>query len=106
MGKERMSVHVCLVSEQPIPNLITIRQFRPDEVILISTKEMATQKKRLAAIVEKWGSKVAVLDTEPYDIGRTMELCEQLVATRGTDDLSLNVTGGTKIAAAASTSVR
>ncbi len=40
-------IHVCLVSGQPIPNLTTVFQFRPDHVILLKTKEMEERTKIL-----------------------------------------------------------
>lgn len=39
-------IHVCLVSDQPIPNFTTVLQFKPDTVVLLKTKEME-EKARL-----------------------------------------------------------
>ena len=32
------NIHVCLVSDQPIPNLTSALQFRPDTVLLLYTE--------------------------------------------------------------------
>jgi hypothetical protein len=53
-GEETMKhIHVCLVSDQPIPNLTTVLQFKPNEVILLTTKEKSKETGRLKALIEK-----------------------------------------------------
>ena len=49
MSKETMRIHVCLVSAQPIPNLIPLRmeELRPDKVILLVSSDMKIQADRL-----------------------------------------------------------
>lgn len=33
-------IHVCLVSDQPIPNILSIYHFKPDEILFITTNDM------------------------------------------------------------------
>ena len=39
-----MKIHVCLVSDQPIPNLTTVLQFKPDKVVLLKRIETSVFK--------------------------------------------------------------
>lgn len=37
-------IHVCLVSEQTIPNLMGIWHFSPDDLLFVSTEKMESNK--------------------------------------------------------------
>lgn len=40
-----LNIHVCLISDQTIPNILSIAHFKPDEVLFVSTEEMEKKKK-------------------------------------------------------------
>ncbi|MCS7215554.1 MAG: hypothetical protein RMI30_00060 [Thermodesulfovibrio sp.] len=43
-------IHVCLISEHTIPNILGIEYFKPDEILFITTEEK-NKKKKTEAIV-------------------------------------------------------
>lgn len=97
-------IHVCLVSEQTVPNVLGIHHFKPDTVVFCTTKRM-----------EDEGRTDAILDTLKLyglDYSKThhrfkvdqdcLEDCEQQLISEvyekyKSDDLLVNLTGGTKI---------
>jgi hypothetical protein len=90
---------VCIVSDQPIPNLITPKQGVPkhvDRVILLRSPEMKVQGARLAALFTSWGKTVKTQEMAAYDLDKAIEVCDAVAAEAG-DDCSLNITGGTKV---------
>jgi hypothetical protein len=60
-------IHVCLVSAQPIPNLIPLRmeELRPEKVILLVTPDMKIQSERLEKVMKEWGIKIERLPIAP-----------------------------------------
>jgi hypothetical protein len=96
-------IHVCLVSYQPIPNLIPLKTegLRPEKVINLVSPDMQVQAARLKKIANDWGITVEEKPIEPYDLDSARETCLDLLAHHEDDDLTLNVTGGTKIMALA-----
>lgn len=90
-------VHVCLVSDQPIPNLTTIFQFKPEMSILLYTKDKIAQKDRLEKVIKGKGMGVEAREILPYDMGNVIDVCERLVNDCSSCEMSLNITGGTKI---------
>lgn len=97
-----MKVHVCLVSDQVLANLIPVLMERPEKVALAVSSEMATRKldMRLKKLIEDEGIKVDVFANAP-DTGMAaihdfaLNLAGKL-DTRETD-VVLNATGGTKL---------
>ena len=51
----KYNIHVCIVSDQPIPNYVPIldTQFRPKEVFLLTTPKMQTKAEILKRTIEK-----------------------------------------------------
>lgn len=45
-------VHVCLVSDQPIPNITSCLQFMPDQVELLYTKDKIEQGLRIEELLK------------------------------------------------------
>lgn len=90
-------VHVCLVSDQPIPNLTTVFQFRPHRVILLSTKDKSLQAERLERVIKKHKYDVVIREILPYDINNVAAVSESLINEYKDCSVSLNITGGTKI---------
>jgi hypothetical protein len=90
-------IHVCLVSDQPIPNLTTALQFHPDTVLLLYTDDRKAQKERLKAVLQTRRFKVEERVILPYDLQNVIQTCEAVLADYQDCELSLNITGGTKI---------
>ncbi|MDD5007500.1 MAG: DUF1887 family CARF protein [Syntrophorhabdaceae bacterium] len=89
--------HVCLVSDQPVPNLTTVLQFRPDLVILLVTTDKKAEGTRLKSVIEARGIPVEERSVEPYDLNSVLEASEDIIKKFRDHELSLNITGGTKI---------
>lgn len=90
-------MHVCLVSDQPIPNLTTILQFKPDKVVLLKTKEMEEKAELLKEVIKKKKIDVISETIEAYDIQNVIKISESLINKFKDYKVSLNITGGTKI---------
>ena len=97
------NIHVCLVSVQTIPNILSIHHFKPDEILFIST-EMMRQKDKVGAIIrtlDRLGldyknrhETIEVMADNLLDCSKKIEAW-----TDGKEDadFSVNLTGGTKI---------
>lgn len=90
-------IHVCLVSDQPIPNLTTVLQLNPDTVVLLKTKEMEEKARLLEDVLKKKNYDVKTETIEAYDINNVIRVSESLINKCKNCDVSLNITGGTKI---------
>lgn len=90
-------VHVCLVSDQPIPNLTTVLQFKPDRVVLFKTEEMREKSALLEKVIRKKGVEVSSETIRAYDINNVIKISESLINKCKDCEVSLNITGGTKI---------
>lgn len=87
-------VMVALVGEQPIPNLLGIRQFSPDWVLLVDTKQTEQVSARLQPLISCGVRSVSV---SPYDINGIHEtLADALDDSGWSDSATFNLTGGTK----------
>ena len=91
-------IHVCLVSDQPIPNLTTVLQFRPDTVVLLYTRDKKPQKDRLEKVMKGRGFEVEGYGILPYDMANVISVCDSIISNCPGCEVSLNITGGTKIA--------
>lgn len=90
-------VHVCLISGQPIPNLTTIVQLMPERVALLVTTDMADRAAWLRGVIQARGVEVEEKQISPYDMNSVIVACEEIQRAHSKEDLSLNITGGTKI---------
>lgn len=94
--------HVCLVSDQPIPNLIPALLEQPSGVILLTSREMKERAAWLRLVLERKGIRVGECEIDAYDFTSVASSCEKLIRQAGSArTLELNVTCGTKIAALA-----
>ena len=100
------AVHICLVSQQPLPNFLPIVEnaFRPQKVILLVTPEMKKQADFLTNHIKK---RCQIKDIEQISIADeyNMSLIEQelldLLIDYQPDEVAVNITGGTKLMAIA-----
>ena len=97
------AVHVCLISEQPIPNLVPLLLEKPAKAVFLVSPQMRPQAERLVKVVQPHGIKTQIEEiSSAYDFTEVEQACRKVIeAAVNPDDLTLNVTGGTKIAALA-----
>lgn len=96
-----MSTHVCLVSRQPLPNLLGALALRPAIVVLLVTSEERVVGQRLQAQLEKHGIWCRCEEILAYDARGVRAACERLLLEPPKAPIVLNATGGTKVAALA-----
>lgn len=98
-----MKIHIAIVSEQILANLIPALMDRPDKVLLVASTEMAKRKldKRLARLLEHDGMTIELHENAP-DVGMQQiheyatKLRDGLVERHADAEIVLNATGGTK----------
>lgn len=97
---EKFVVHVCLISHQPIPNLLPIfGQNKPSKAIFVVSKDMKKKASDLKKVFDKEGvevSNINIKDAHSFEEVET-QLKEELA--KGEYEkcvVALNVTGGTK----------
>ena len=91
--------HFCLVSDQPIPNLLPLLQpeMRPDRVVLAVSDRMREKAAWLKREIEKRSIPVEELPLpNVYDIPDLQECFMNWLAAHEDADVALNITGGTK----------
>ncbi len=94
----KSTCHLCLVSDQPTPNITPLldASFQPKEVILLTSPEKKLQAERLKLVIQPCGVRVSIwpiddaMDVE-HIRDRVFELLEQHEGS-----IALNATGGTK----------
>ncbi|MBK7380372.1 MAG: DUF1887 family protein [Ignavibacteriales bacterium] len=87
---------VCLVSRQAMPNLLPVLMYQPKNIFLLSTKEEISCAKQLQSLLVKEGFKVYLYDDiSAYD-DTNLKLRLDYIFNKYSDDIFLNVTGGTK----------
>ncbi|MBR4673010.1 MAG: DUF1887 family protein [Victivallales bacterium] len=95
-----MSHHLCLVSDQTMPNYLPIKaqEIKPSKVTLAVTDKMKTQGERLRQELSGHGIMVDILslgaDAASFD--ELQDIFLEWVSNHETEDIVLNVTGGTK----------
>lgn len=98
----KCQIHVCLISAQSIPNLVPLFHEKPDRAIFLTSPEMKDQARRLQRIVKPRGIRGEIVAIKAYDFAAVMDTCQGIIDNTSDDcDLTLNVTGGTKVSALA-----
>lgn len=90
-------VMVLLVGEQPAPNLLPVKQYRPKSAVLVYTdftERITENLQRVLPLKTIWRVKVP-----PYDVAATRKGLTERFAAQGWkgSDLIFNLTGGTKM---------
>lgn len=93
--------HVCLVSDQPMPNVTSCLQLQPDMVELLYTKDKIEHGLRLEELLKSRGIEVRGTEIDPYDMQNVMGVCTGLITNSDGNKISLNCTGGTKVSSLA-----
>lgn len=99
-----MKIHVCLVSDQTLANLIPALMERPDRIVLVATAEMKRRNQdiHLREILATHGLAAESVEDAPdvslVRIRRYAEaLAQALREAHGKAGITLNATGGTKL---------
>lgn len=102
---KKFDVHVCLVSDQALPNFIPVlaEDFRPQEVILLATEKMKPKAVTLAEVMRRRCQvKVQIIDLhDEYNMQDVADNVFELLLNIDKEKVALNVTGGTKLMAIA-----
>lgn len=93
--------HVCLISDQPIPNLLPLLLEKPDKAVFLVSPEMTTQAERLKKVLQPSGIQIETREISAYDFEHALGVCQSMLDESHPVPLCLNITGGTKIAALA-----
>lgn len=94
---------IALIGEQPLPNLLPVRHYRPSDVLFIYTKRTKQVYDRLKATLQQEAS-VSGLETDAYDIVAIVEALDKQLERRpelASQPAVFNLTGGTKAMALA-----
>ena len=105
---KHFATHVCLVSAQATPNLTPAldESFAPQRVVLVVSPDMAARAETLSGVLRRRGIVVERLDiADAYDYFAIEETLLNWLAENTTEDVALNVTGGTKVMAMAAQEV-
>ncbi|MGE4492688.1 MAG: DUF1887 family CARF protein [Syntrophotalea sp.] len=94
-------VHLCLVSDQPLPNLIPVMAAPdpPELVVLLVSPAMKMRAAMLAKSFSDLGCQTEEIAIAPYDIDRIRETVLGVLSSLDGRRVVLNATGGTKIMA-------
>lgn len=92
--------HVCLISGQTIANLIPLLQENPAKAVFLFTSRTEKEAERLKKVVGPRGIRVETIKIDPFNFNDVADRCDELLE-KFNKDLTLNVTGGTKITALA-----
>jgi hypothetical protein len=96
-------IHVCLVSDQTIPNILPVVALKPDELLLLTTSQMEDKGKsaHILACLKGIGldydtrhHKIEVVEDSITDCQRKLSVW---MSGREDADFVVNLTGGTKI---------
>lgn len=99
---DQETIHLCLISDQPTPNLTPLldASFQPKKVFLLTSPEKQLQAERLKQVIQPCGIHVSIwpiddaMDVE-HIRDRVLELLQDMDAS-GDVSIALNATGGTK----------
>ncbi len=104
-----MKIHLCLISEQPLANLLAAvdREHGCERAVLAVTPQMQEQAKHQARVLRGYRREVEVLALPgAYDLSAMSAVFERWLQGQPQDaEVELNVTGGTKLMALAAQDV-
>lgn len=90
---------ISLVGDQPAPNVLPLRFYKPDKVVLVHTARTATLAGRIADVVDnEFLVQRPFCITDPYRVRKIHSSMEAYLHKQGLWDAELifNLTGGTK----------
>ena len=98
-------VQICIVSAEPMANILPIRALQPDVVVLVVSARMKEAGQRLARFLARHGIRsVEAFDAPDHGLAAIREFAldrirEMTGAGVSADSLTLNATGGNKLMA-------
>ena len=97
---------ICLVGEQPLPNLLPARYYEPEHVVLAYTQTTREVSARLERVLSR-DMLVYPQEVPSYDIPATRHILEEYITGRGWKPAQVvfNLTGATKAMAFAAYSL-
>lgn len=92
-----MSTLVCLVSHQPMANVIPVLELKPDNVILLQTEQEKSVASDIKSLFEEKNIKTQIFKKylNPYNLETVKSACREII-NANEKDIILNATGGTK----------
>jgi hypothetical protein len=99
---ERVDTLVCLVGEQPVPNLLAIRRFQPKRVVLVFSDRTERVSTNLVNLLSRLRSGIELISfnvEEPFNLLTcTRSISDEIDRLVSSDHTSMvfNITGGTK----------
>jgi hypothetical protein len=96
-------IHVCLVSDQTIPNILGIHHFSPDNVLFVSTSDMEKKNKvkhMLQALMQiglNYGNRFQKIVVQEDSLLDCKKKLDEWITGREGSEFTVNLTGGTKI---------
>lgn len=98
---ESYEVHVCMVSDHPLPNLLPILQAetRPKQVVLLVSDAKRNKAELLSANLRDLGCQVELRAVSAWRIEDIRETLVEVLEAYEDATIALNATGGTKVMA-------
>lgn len=96
-------IHVCLVSDQTVPNILSIHHFKPDKLLFITTSEMEVKNKtqHILLALEHVGldykNKYHLVKVQEDSILDCKKKIDEWISGREDATFTVNLTCGTKI---------
>lgn len=103
-----MKIHICLVSQQAAANLLPALDpsLRPEKIVLVVTEKMQRQAAHLSAVLKENAIHAELLQlSNEQDFHQIENELLELAARLESDNVTLNITGGTKLMSVAAQSV-
>lgn len=97
------NIHVCLVSEQSIPNILGIYHFKPDKLLFITTEKMKRDNKvehiiaSLSQINLNYTTRFQEIVVQEDSLLDCKKQLDEWISGREGEDFTVNLTCGTKI---------
>lgn len=105
---QKYDIHVCLISEQAAPSLLPIldSEFKPKEAIFLVSNQMKNNSESLSKVFKEKGVRTTEVRIEDiYNLQEMESLFIDLLTHYESQNIALNVTGGTKLMAIVAQSI-
>lgn len=97
---ERPEVHICLLSEQPSPNICPVldERLRPKRLVMLVTPQQRSRVDGFEAVLKPRGVSLHTVELpDAFDADRVAQVVEAEIDRAGSDQrVMINATGGTK----------
>ncbi|WP_370089405.1 Card1-like endonuclease domain-containing protein [Ekhidna sp.] len=90
-----MKVIVTLVGGQSLPVYLGIKEFNPDKLVFLSSKDSKQKLTDIKSLLQ--GHSFHEFECDPFEFESVVKQCESIISKFKTDEIIFNLTGGTKI---------